>query len=140
MHTPHHTAAHDAPDAFLMRAHVLRLEVRLSPVMLSLSGQPTPVLELDTRLSFARKPANLSELGGGTPQTVYVFKRIEMHPLGFDAFARNLLREAEWLKGLSMALPWPDARACVMVVSAGRPLLFIDTQGYSYARCVAKLG
>jgi hypothetical protein len=82
----------------------------------------------------------LSELGGGELEVVYVFKRIDMDPLGFDAFARNLCRDTDWLEGLFLVIPVANARACVMVVATGRPILFIDTQGYSYARYVARLG
>jgi len=77
---------------------------------------------------------------GGDLSTVYVFKRIEMDPLGFDHFARNLCRDTDWLKGQCHALPIADARACVMVVATGRPILFVDTEGSDYARYVARLG
>jgi hypothetical protein len=102
-------------------------------------GVNVETFKLPMPLSFACKAANLTSLEGGTLAAVYVFKRINMDPLGFDAFTRNLCRDTDWLKGLSMSLPVADARACVMVVAAGRPLLFIDTQGASYARYVARL-
>jgi hypothetical protein len=37
-------------------------------------------------LSFACKAANLTAVEGGTLAEVYVFKRINMDPQGFDAF------------------------------------------------------
>jgi hypothetical protein len=102
-------------------------------------GKPLHVYKLPVSLGFARKPADLKELAGGWPEPVYVFARIEMDPLGFDAFAANLSRDTDWLEGMALALP-VEGRACVMVVSTGRPVLFVDTQGYTYARYVARLG
>lgn len=118
------------------------ISLRLSLTSEQFTGPagPVTVLKLPIPLSFACKARNLSELGGGELQTVYVFKRIDMDPLGFDAFARNLCRDTDWLEGQCLALPVANARACVMVVATGRPILFIDTQGYSYARYVARLG
>lgn len=118
------------------------ISLRLSLTSEQFTGPagPVTVLKLPIPLSFACKARDLSELGGGGLQSVYVFKRIDMDPLGFDAFARNLCRDTDWLEGQCLALPVANARACVMVVATGRPILFIDTQGYSYARYVARLG
>jgi hypothetical protein len=118
------------------------ISLRLSLTSEQFTGPagPVTVLKLPIPLGFACKARNLSELGGGELHAVYVFKRIDMDPLGFDAFASNLCRDTDWLEGLCLALPVVNARACVMVVAAGRPILFIDTQGYSYARYVARLG
>ena len=118
------------------------ISLRLSLTSEQFTGPagPVTVLKLPIPLSFACKARNLSELGGGALQTVYVFKRIDMDPLGFDVFARHLCRDTDWLEGQRLALPVANARACVMVVATGRPILFIDTQGYSYARYVARLG
>ena len=118
------------------------ISLRLSLTSEQFTGPagPVTVLKLPIPLSFACKARNLSELGGGELEVVYVFKRIDMDPLGFDAFARNLCRDTDWLEGLFLVIPVANARACVMVVATGRPILFIDTQGYSYARYVARLG
>jgi len=116
------------------------LRLTLEKVTFLAKGQPVTLLKLPMPLSFSRKAANLSELGGGEPELVYVLKRIDMAPLGFDHFARNLCADHDWLEGQCMALPIANARACVMVVATGRPILFIDTQGFSYARYVARLG
>ncbi len=118
------------------------ISLRLSLTSEQFTGPagPVTVLKLPIPLSFACKARDLSELGGGELQTVYVFRRIDMDPLGFDAFARNLCRDTDWLEGQFLAIPVANARACVMVVATGRPILFIDTQGYSYARYVARLG
>lgn len=118
------------------------ISLRLSLTSEQFTGPagPVTVLKLPIPLSFACKARDLSELGGGRLQSVYVFKRIDMDPLGLDAFAKNLCRVTDWLEGQCLALPVANARACVMVVATGRPILFIDTQGYSYARYVARLG
>lgn len=120
--------------------NAIHLHLALEKVTFMAGGQPVTLLKLPMPLCFSRKAVNLSELGGGEPQMVYVLKRIDMAPLGFDHFAGNLCADHEWLEGQCMALPIADARACVMVVAEGRPILFVDTQGYSYARCVARLG
>lgn len=118
------------------------ISLRLSLISEQFTGPagPVTVLKLPIPLSFACKARDLSELGGGVLQKVYVFTRIDMDQLGFDAFAKNLCRDTDWLEGLFLAIPVANARACVMVVATGRPILFIDTQGYSYARYVARLG
>lgn len=118
----------------------IHLHLALEKVTFLAGGQPVTLLKLPMPLCFSRKAANLSELGGGSPEMVYVLKRIDMAPLGYDHFARNLCADHAWLDGQCMALPIANARACVMVVSEGRPSLFVDTQGSSYARYVARLG
>ena len=116
------------------------LRLALEKVSVMHRGRVVDLLKLPMPLAFACKAANLADLGGGSLACVYVFKRIDMDPLGFDAFTRHLCRDAQWLEGLSVALPFSDSRACIMIVSTGRPVLFIDTQGFGYARYVARLG
>lgn len=121
-------------------ADEISLRIPLERVSVFVGGVSRPLQKLPMRLGFARKAANLSELAGGQPEAVYVFARVDMAAIGFDSFARNLCRDTDWLEGLCLALPIADARACVMVVAPGRPILFVDTQGTSYARYVARLG
>ncbi len=85
------------------------ISLRLSLTSEQFTGPagPVTVLKLPIPLSFACKARNLSELGGGELQTVYVFKRIDMDPLGFDAFARNLCRAPIGLKGSAWPFLWP---------------------------------
>lgn len=118
----------------------IHLHLALEKVTFLAGGQPVTLHKLPMPLCFSRKAANLSELGGGEPQMVYVLKRIDMAPLGYDHFARNLCAAHDWLEGQCMPLPIAGARACVMVVCEGRPVLFVDSQGFSYARYVARLG
>ena len=118
----------------------ITMRLSLEQVTFKINGQDVVMQKLPMSLPFSRKAINLRDMSGGEMSTVYVFKRIDMDPLGFDAFARNLCRDTEWLKGQCHALPIADARACVMVVATGRPVLFVDTQGSDYARYVARLG
>lgn len=103
-------------------------------------GTTIQMLKLPQPLAFSRKASCLKEVQGGELATVYVFKRVDMDPMGYDHFANNLCRDTPWLLGQSYPLPIHQARACVMVVSNNRPLLFIDTEGSSYARYVSRLG
>lgn len=118
----------------------ISLFLSLQKVEVMHRGAVVELLKLPMPLAFACKPVQLSDLGAGSLASVYVFKRIDIDPLGYDAFARNLCRFTDWLAGLCLALPFDDARACVMLVATGRPILFIDTQGFDYARYVARLG
>lgn len=119
-------------------AITIRLELEL--ITFKLNGKDILMHKLPHPLAFSRKAANLKEVSGGELSHVYVFKRIDMDSMGFDDFSRNLCRDTDWLKGQCHAIPLNDARACVMVVATGRPILFIDTQGCAYARYVARLG
>lgn len=119
----------------------ISLRLSLTSEMFTGPTGPVTVLKLPIPLSFACKARNLSEIGGGGQlEAVYIFTRVNMDPLDFDEFSRNLCRRTDWLENLCLARPVDNARACVMVVATGRPILFIDTQGYSYARYVARLG
>ena len=117
---------------------ILRFALRKHEFLLH--GERVTMHELDTQPAFSRKPASLADMGGGALERVFIFDRVEMDTTGFDAFARNLSRDQEWLVGRSACLPIQGARACVMVTSPNRPILFVDTQGSGYARYVARLG
>lgn len=125
---------------FSMSESAITLRIPVETVTLNIDGQQVQMQKINTPLPFARKPCTLRELGGGELSHVYVFKRIDMDPIGFDYFARNLLRDADWLDGHFCPIPVANARACVMVVATDRPILFVDTQGSKYARYVARLG
>lgn len=120
--------------------HVVQMTFRFEHIKMIVNGEIVNLLKLPVQLGFARKAANLSELKGGETAQVYVFKRVDLSPFDFDFFAQNLCRDAEWLKDQCMALPLGGARACIMVVAPGRPVLFVDTEGSPYARYVARLG
>ena len=94
--------------------------------------------ELSVSLPFARKPCDLSELGGGTPSKVLVTETREMTTTEFDEFAANLLRSRPWLNGRGGTTR--DGTLCVEVSAPGRPYLYINPEGGDYARYVARLG
>jgi hypothetical protein len=66
---------------------------------LQFGGQSLQVEELSVRLPFARKPADLGELGGRDQHKVYVTETKELTPAEFDAFGRSLLVSRDWLRG-----------------------------------------
>lgn len=118
----------------------LILRVALVEHTFQIGGCALPMRELGVRLPFARKPVTLADLGGGACERVFIMSRVELDGQAFDQFAGNLTLGHDWLEMRCYALPLPDARACTMVTAAGRPILFVDTQGSSYARYVARLG
>ena len=118
----------------------ITLRLGLEQVTFKIDGHDVVMHKLPTPLPFSRKARNLNDMSGGAVASVYVFKRIEMDPLGFDHFARNLCYDNDWLADLSCAIPVANARACIMVVATGRPILFVDTEGSKYARYAARLG
>lgn len=121
-------------------ADSISIDLTLEQVTIMVDGKPSTFQKLPMPLPFSRKPCDLREVSGGELCEVYIFKRIEMDALGFDYFASHLLRDADWLKDAWRALPVANARACVMVVAQNRPILFVDTEGSSYARYVGRLG
>lgn len=86
-------------------------------------------------------------------ETVAVAEVVRMSPEDFDEFANSLLCDVDFLKGKGgHALAcWSKVfkfdgnsrknnkaavRLCVLVVAPGRPSLYVDPQGYNYARYV----
>jgi hypothetical protein len=118
--------------------NTMTLTVERTPRSLMLDGNTLQVEELSVTLPFARKPCDLSELGGGKPEKVLVTDTREMSITEFDEFASNLLRSRPWLsgKGGSNAM----GNFCVEVFAPGRPYLYINPEGGDYARYVARLG
>ena len=124
-------------DDFLSTGHVLHLHARLTPVVLNVQGNATPLLEIDTHLSFARKAAKLSELCSEYPEKVHVYGRRGLTAFEFDLFANHLMRPffGEERNGPLIA----EGRACILVCAPDRSPVFVDTQGSDYARYVAVL-
>jgi hypothetical protein len=57
----------------------------------------------------------------------------------FHPFAARLTAPTDCLADTAQAMPVPGARACMRVTVPERPILFVASQGYSYARYVARL-
>ena len=117
----------------------LWLRLDFKPVTFTIEGQAVTMHELGTTLPFARKPANLADFAYGAPQRVFVHAQRQLTQSQFDSFADRLSAPVDWLAGSAMAVPLASAHACVMVSAPKRPVLFVDTQGATYARYVARL-
>lgn len=117
----------------------LWLRLDFKPVTFMINGQAVTMYELGTTLPFARKPANLADFACGAPQRVFVHARRALTQVQFDSFSNRLCAATDWLAGTAIPVPVHSAHACVMVSAPERPVLFVDTQGYGYARYVARL-
>ena len=116
----------------------MTITIERTPRTLQFAGQSLQVEELSIRLPFARKPANLGELGGRDHHKVYVTETKELTPAEFDAFGRSLLVSRDWLRGKGGGTG--DGYLCVEVTAPGRPYLYVNPEGGDYARYVARLG
>ncbi len=116
----------------------MTITIERTPRTLQFEGNAIEVEELSVRLPFARKPADLSEVGGEGNYKVFVTETREMIPAEFDAFASQLLKSRDWLNGKGGYLA--DGRLCVEVCASGRPPLYVDPSGGDYGRYVARLG
>ena len=116
----------------------MTITIERTPRTLQFEGVAIEVEELSVRLPFARKPADLSEVGGEGNYKVFVTETREMTPAEFDAFASQLLKSRDWLNGKGGYLA--DGRLCVEVRATGRPTLYVDPSGGDYGRYVARLG
>lgn len=106
--------------------------------VLQVGDTAVQVEELDVRLPFARKPVDLSEVGGYGQDKVYVTETRELTPAEFDAFASRLLASRDWLRGKGGSAY--GGQLCVEVNAPGRPRLYVNPEGSDYARYVARLG
>lgn len=116
----------------------MTITIERTPRILPFGDTTIQVEELSVRLPFARKPANLSELGGSDPHRIYVTETKELTTTEFDAFAGSLLMSRDWLRGKGGGTG--DGYLCVEVTAPGRPYLYVNPEGGDYARYVARLG
>ena len=116
----------------------LTITIERTPRTLQFGGAAIQVEELSVRLPFARKPVDLSEVGGYGDTKVYVTETREMTPSDFDSFASHLMKSRDWLNGKGGGTG--DGYLCVEVTAPGRPYLYINPEGGDYARYVARLG
>ncbi len=116
----------------------MTITIERTPRTLQFEGTDIGVEELSVRLPFARKPADLSEVGGEGNYKVFVTETREMIPAEFDIFANQLLKSRDWLNGKGGYLA--DGRLCVEIRATGRPTLYVDPSGGDYGRYVARLG
>ena len=116
----------------------ITITIERTPRTMTLDGTAIQVVELSVRLPFARKPADLSEVGGFGSTRIFVTETREMTPSDFDAFASNLMKSRDWLRGKGGGTG--DGYFCVEVHAPGRPYLYVNPEGGDYARYVARLG
>ena len=116
----------------------MTITIERMPRTLQFEGTAIEVEELSVRLPFARKPADLSEVGGEGNYKVFVTETREMTPAEFDAFASQMLKSRDWLSGKGGYLA--DGRLCVEIRATCRPTLYVDPSGGDYGRYVARLG
>ena len=116
----------------------MTITIERTPRTLQFADTAVQVEELCVRLPFARKPADLSELGGSDQHKVFVTETKVLTTSEFDAFTRSLLVSRDWLRGKGGGTG--DGYLCVEVTAPGRPYLYVNPEGGDYARYVARLG
>jgi hypothetical protein len=116
----------------------MTITIERTPLTITREGLAIQVEELSVRLPFARKPADLSEVGGFGNTRILVTETREMTTSDFDAFASNLMKSRDWLRGKGGGTG--DGYFCVEVHAPGRPYLYVNPEGGDCARYVARLG
>jgi len=116
----------------------MTITIERTPRTITFQGQTITVMELSVRLPFARKPADLSEVGGEGNCKVFVTETQEMTPAEYDIFASQLFKSRDWLAGKGGYAE--DGRLCIEIRATGRPMLYVDPSGGDYGRYVARLG
>jgi len=116
----------------------MTITIERTPRTLQVGAQAIAVEELGVRLPFARKPIDLTEVGGNGQKKVFVTETRELTPSEFDAFASTLLKSRDWLSGKGGGTD--DGYLCVEVTAPGRPYLYVNPEGSDYGRYVARLG
>ena len=115
----------------------MTITLERTPRKVMRDGQSIEVEELSIRLPFARKPENLSALGGDGLHRVMVTETRVLSPQAFDEFASHLLKSRDWLAGKGGGTG--DAYFCVEVCAPGRPYLYVNPEGSNYGRYVAAI-
>lgn len=116
----------------------MTITIERTPRTITREGLAIQVEELSVRLPFARKPADLSEVGGFGNTRILVTETRGMTQSDFDSFASNLMKSRDWLRGKGGGTG--DGYFCVEVHAPGRPYLYVNPEGGDYARYVARLG
>jgi hypothetical protein len=116
----------------------MTITIERTPRTVMREGQMIEVEELSIRLPFARKPENLSALGGEGLHRVWVTETRVLSQSEFDEFANLLLKSRDWLAGKGGGAG--DAYFCTEVCAPGRPYLYVNPEGGDYGRYVAMLG
>ncbi|MCW7542092.1 hypothetical protein OOT46_30310 [Aquabacterium sp. A7-Y] len=121
-----------------IEADAMTIHIARTPRTVWINGERVTVTELGPALAFSRKPARLADVGGGELQRVYITVTHEMTTGEFDDFVGDLGRSREWMTGEGGSVG--DAFLCLEIVAPDRPALYVNPEGSSYARYVARLG
>ena len=116
----------------------MTLTIERTPRTVRFNGELLHVEELGARLPFACKPDNLREMCATGEHRIYITETVALTAQAFDAFASDLSRPQAWLAGKGGNVA--DGCLCVEVCAPGRPYLYVDPSGNTYARYVARLG
>lgn len=118
----------------------MTLTIERTPRTVHFGDATLQVEELGVRLPFVRKPVDIDDQLGieGGKTKIYITETKELTPAEFDAFARNLLASREWLAGKGGSTG--GGSLCVEVTAPHRPRLYVNPEGFDYARYVARLG
>jgi len=116
----------------------MTITIERKPLTITFDGQEVQVEELNIRLPFGRKPADITDIAATGDDVVFVTETREMSPEEFDGFAQQLYKSRDWLKGKGGY--FMQGRLCVEVHAPGRPYLYVDPSGGDYGRYVARLG
>lgn len=92
------------------------------------------------RARFARKPYDLdcvlhSGDASARPEAIEIEFRKELTEAEYDAFAKTLLDDREWLAGRGGYLEG-GGRSVVEVIAPNRTTLYVDPSGGNYGRYV----
>ena len=82
-----------------MSTTTMIITIERTPRTITRNGLAIQVEELSVRLPFARKPADLSEVGGFGNTRILVTETREMTQSDFDSFASNLMKSRDSLRG-----------------------------------------
>jgi len=118
----------------------MTLTIERQPRTFTIGDREIPVEELvGIRLPFARKAPSLEEACfGGKPQGILVTETRELAPDEYDWLSDHLLWDYPWMAGKGGGTS--SHSFCIEVSCPGRPILYINPEGSSYARYAARLG
>ena len=117
-------------------------DIKRTPVTISVNGHVKHVQQLDLALPFFRKPPNLGwtdiDAFYSHPYTIHLEREVSLSTEAFDAFTANFFAHQSWLE--DQGGDDDICMVCVQVSAPDRPVLFVDSAGFGYARHVARLG
>ncbi len=92
------------------------------------------------RIRFARKPECLAEIKAAATSPAYHFERVQvtetitLSAQEYDGFTRSLLKDRSWLAGKGGTIN--GLTQAIAITAPERETLYINPEGYSYARYI----